>query len=77
MKNRVFKKLTDLYLKHSETDDDQLLPHYVESVFVSPNHKTMMCITRRAQMYWAPLESRQSDDEYLVSFCPPVLRARP
>lgn len=62
----MFEKPPDTYLKILENTDNPL-PHYVESVFVSPNCKIMICITKRAQMYWASLDPERLNREYLVS----------
>lgn len=66
MKDSVYVKSEDRFLQSPEIKGEQPT-HFVESVCVSPNGETLTCITKRGQLYYAPLFRRdENDDESFV-----------
>jgi hypothetical protein len=45
-------KQTDPNLKALDTDRPM---HNIETLSLSPNYQKMICVTRRSQLFWAPL----------------------
>lgn len=60
-------KREDRYLQSQRTTDEEKPKHFVENAYVSPNGEKLVCVTRRAQLYWAQLHgdnfNRVMDDE--------------
>lgn len=62
MKKRVYVKLEDRYLQ-SKTDYGEKPMHYIQSIGISPNGEKLTCVTKRAQIYWAPLYRQEDDND--------------
>jgi len=54
VRNNVFVKREDRYLQSQRTDNEKP-KHFVENAYVSPNGEKLVCVTKRAQLYWAQL----------------------
>lgn len=66
MKDGVYVKSEDRYLQ-SPVAEGEPPAHFVESVCVSPDGETLTCVTKRAQLYCAPLSRLdENDDEPFV-----------
>lgn len=46
-------------IETAEDDDGKL--HAIKTLSVSPQGKTLMCVAKRAQLFWAPMDGKVAD----------------